>query len=101
MTTCDSATLETSLDELLATDDMKVDSIDGLECSSGWAVVQATVGGDGDPGTGDQYIFEAEGQFWIPKEVPDVCGTFDTGATEAPSDAVIPADLWVQACTTN
>lgn len=101
MTTCDNATLQASLSEQLAGNGMQVDSVDGLECSDGWAVVQATISDGTDPGTGDQYIFEAEGQFWIPKQVPDVCGTFETGATEAPSDAVIPADLWVQACTTN
>jgi hypothetical protein len=41
-------------------------------------------------------IFEAEGQFWIPKSAADVCGTYGDGTY--PSDAMVPESLYDPAC---
>lgn len=62
----------------------------GLKCADGWAVAFA------DVGTGDQavtvtYVFEAEGQFWIPKDRSKVC----------PKPSPVPAALYQDACESN
>jgi len=51
---------------------------------------------DGPQGAPTSFIFEAEGQFWIPKAVADVCGT--ASGTEVPADALIPAALYPSGC---
>ena len=70
---------------------------DSVECSDGWAVAFGTLGDAGqspDDATGapTNIIFQAEGQFWIPKDPADVCGTYDDG--NYPSDAEIPEKLY-------
>ena len=70
---------------------------DSVECSDGWAVAYGTLGEAGQSpddamGAPTNIIFQAEGQFWIPKQQADVCGTYDDG--KYPSDAEIPEDLY-------
>jgi hypothetical protein len=74
---------------------------DTVQCADGWAVASGVIGladppADGPMGAPANVIFQQEGQFWIPKEAPDVCGTFDDG--NYPSDAEIPQALYT-ACT--
>lgn len=69
--------------------------ISDYKCEDGWAYAST------DPAEGEQaaprmFIFQAEGQFWIPKQAADVCGTFDDGAF--PADATIPESLYDPAC---
>lgn len=73
---------------------------DSVACSDGWAVAYGIDGAagqsDGDAmGAPTNIIFQAEGQFWIPKDQADVCGTYEDGSY--PSDAEIPKDLY-EAC---
>jgi hypothetical protein len=73
---------------------------DSVACSDGWAVAYGINGAagqsDGDAmGAPTNIIFQAEGQFWIPKDQADVCGTYEDGSY--PSDAEIPKDLY-EAC---
>lgn len=84
---------------------------DGVACDNGWAVVSGTLGsgeegaegqaeadaeGDSPQGAPTSFIFQAEGQFWIPKAAADVCGTMD-GETY-PADAQIPEALYTAGC---
>ena len=104
MTTCDKAALDSSVQAAaVALGADNVFTIDTVECASGWAVVTGILGAadasaDGPMGAPTSLIFEAEGQFWIPKAVADVCGT--ASGTDVPADALIPADLYASACLT-
>ena len=108
MTTCDKAALDSSVQAAaVALGADNVFTIDTVDCASGWAVVSGILGAadapaDGPQGAPTSLIFEAEGQFWIPKAVADVCGTPwpNTSGTDAPADALIPADLYASACLT-
>ena len=108
MTTCDKAGLDSSVQAAaVALGADNVFTIDTVECASGWAVVSGILGAadapaDGPQGAPTSLIFEAEGQFWIPKVAADVCGTPwpNTSGTDAPADALIPADLYATACLT-
>lgn len=74
---------------------------DSVTCSNGWAVAAGTLGpkdapDDGPLGAPTSFIFQQEGQFWVPKNGADVCGTppADGGY---PADATIPWPLY-QTC---
>ena len=74
---------------------------DTVECADGWAVASGMIGladapADGPMGAPQSIIFEQEGQFWVPKEKQDVCGTID-GDTY-PSDAQVPEALFLAGC---
>lgn len=62
-------------------------------CADGWAVAFPETGAAGTEVTVTA-VFEAEGQFWIPKDRAKVCG--DTA-----SDSEVPASLFRDACQTN
>ena len=88
--TCDAA----SLVEAAQGADPNVTGLDdpnAFKCADGWAYASV------DTGSGsEQYavvvVFEAEGQFWIPKDRAEVC--------TAPGDQV-PASLYEMACETD
>jgi len=62
-------------------------------CADGWAVAFPNVGsGEGEITV--TAVFEAEGQFWIPKDRSQVCGK-----NAAQSD--VPSSLFKDACQTN
>ena len=68
-----------------------LDEPNAFQCADGWAYA------DVDTGSGsDQYagvvVFEAEGQFWVPKDRAEVC--------KAPGDQV-PESLYQSACETS
>lgn len=74
---------------------------DTVECADGWAVASGMIGladapEDGPMGAPQSIIFEQEGQFWVPKDKQDVCGTID-GDTY-PSDAQVPEALFLAGC---
>ena len=74
---------------------------DTVQCADGWAVASGMIGladapEDGPMGAPQSIIFEQEGQFWVPKEKQDVCGTID-GDTY-PSDAQVPEALFLAGC---
>ncbi len=116
MTTCDQATLSPeALKAAQAINANNTFETQSVECDSGWAVATGILGGgageegaetdsesnsEGDAaapqGAPTSFIFEAEGQFWIPKAPADVCGTID--GTTYPSDAQIPEALFAAGC---
>ena len=74
-------------------------TVDTLDCADGWAVTSGVLSSTDNPDMGapTSFIFEQQGQFWVPKDKADVCGT-NPVTTTAPSDAQIPADLYVAGC---
>lgn len=74
-------------------------TVDQLSCANGWAVTSGLLASKENPqmGAPTSFIFEQEGQFWVPKDKSQVCGTNPT-TTVAPSDALIPAALFVAGC---
>lgn len=77
-------------------------TLESLECSDGWAVATGILGSgetasDAPQGAPTSFIFQAEGQFWVPQDKAAVCGS-DPAATAAPADATIPADLYTAGC---
>jgi len=90
--------------EALAADN--VFQLESLDCADGWAVASGILGAKADEGNTSApvgaptvLIFEAEGQFWIPKEAAKVCGTMDpANASAVPADATIPAALYQAGC---
>jgi hypothetical protein len=74
-------------------------TVDQLSCADGWAVTSGLLAGKDNPqmGAPTSFIFEQQGQFWIPKDKSAVCGTNPT-TTTPPDDAVIPAALFVAGC---
>jgi hypothetical protein len=104
MTTCDNDTISKAVTALLAnsSNGMKLDKIEALNCSDGWAAPAVTVSNaEGQGAMTETLIFQAEGQFWVPKDANAVCGTPGSDTTVRPSDAQVPADIWTMACTTN
>ena len=69
--------------------------VTGFKCEGGWAYASADPA-EGETGAPAMMIFEAEGQFWIPKAAADVCGTYTDGTYAA--DALIPEALYDPAC---
>jgi len=70
---------------------------ESVQCADGWAVANGILGDadapeDGPIGAPTNLIFQAEGQFWVPKDAADVCGTSEDGSY--PSDAEIPEALY-------
>ena len=74
-------------------------TVDELSCADGWAVTSGLLASKENPemGAPTSFVFEQEGQFWIPKDKAMVCGTNPT-TTTAPADAEIPADLFLVGC---
>ena len=74
-------------------------TVDELTCADGWAVTSGLLASKDNPqmGAPTSFIFEQEGQFWIPKDKSAVCGTNPT-TTTPPADAVIPAALFIAGC---
>jgi hypothetical protein len=77
-------------------------TLESLQCADGWAVASGIVGtgataSDEPQGAPTSFVFEAEGQFWVPQDKSKVCGS-DPAATAAPADATIPADLYTAGC---
>lgn len=104
MATCDEATFTQVVTDQLAAEGsgMEVLSLDGFECLDGWAAVVPTVGTTEEDAVTETLVYEAEGQFWIPKDRAEVCGTIDPNDPAAyPADSQVPEALWPQACNTN
>ena len=100
MTECTKAALAepaTQAAQALGADN--VFTIDQLDCADGWAVTSGVLAGKDNPqmGAPTSFVFEQEGQFWVPKEKAAVCGT-DPVTTTPPAGALIPAALFVAGC---
>ncbi len=77
-------------------------SVDAYTCSGGWAYADVTVGDGKGHDVATVEVFEAEGQFWLVKSREKVCGTVNPDSpTVRPADALVPAAIWTQSCTTS
>lgn len=103
MTTCDDATITAAIEESLTADGEggSLESLDELQCGDGWAAAMATIGDGSGEGVTETLVFEAEGQFWVPKDRVDVCGSVTGDASVRPDDAQVPQSIWALACATN
>lgn len=74
-------------------------AVDQLNCADGWAVTSGLLTSKENPqmGAPTSFVFEQEGQFWVPKDKSKVCGT-NPITTTPPADAEIPAALFVAGC---
>ena len=74
-------------------------TVEDLQCADGWAVTAGVLADKADPtrGAPTSFVFEQEGQFWVLQDKAKVCGTNPT-TTTAPSDATIPAALFLSGC---
>lgn len=72
--------------------------VDNLECADGWAVTSGILGDGSGQGAPTSFIFEAEGQFWVPRTQADACGTYEDG--NYPANAAIPEELYEIGCLT-
>ncbi|MBU3684680.1 MAG: hypothetical protein FGM39_11850 [Phycisphaerales bacterium] len=52
-------------------------------CDSGWALAAANVTPPGGQMTAAVFLFEAEGEFWVPKSVADTCASGVPAALKA------------------
>lgn len=100
MTECTKAALaEPATQAAQALGPDNVYTVDDLTCADGWAVTSGVLASKDNPqmGAPTSFVFEQEGQFWVLKDKPSVCGTNPT-TTTAPADAVIPAALFLAGC---
>lgn len=91
--TCDAASIEKAAQDSPGYENQKVvlEDSTSFECADGWAYAFINAG-TGDEAVTGTVVFEAEGQFWIPKDRATVC--------KAPGDQV-PAAIYQPACETN
>ena len=94
---CDQASMEKAVESYAkANGDGKASlpaSPKSYQCADGWAVAFPNVG-SGEAEITVTAVFEAEGQFWVPKDRTKVCG--DTAA-----ESEVPKALFQPACQTN
>lgn len=94
---CDSGTLKSTFEMILHDSDMTLASVDSVKCSGEWAVMHATLTGDGASGMSEPSIFQRVGADWVLKAPEGVCGTYVPGDAR-PNDAVVPESLWESGC---
>lgn len=100
MTECTKAALaEPATQSAQALGPDNVYTIDQLNCADGWAVTSGLLASKDNPqmGAPTSFVFEQQGQFWIPKDKAKVCGT-NPVTTTPPADAEIPAALFLSGC---
>lgn len=101
MVSCTQAEFTHTIDGTL-TKGQKLVSVDSYACADGWAYAFATIGDGKGHDIVVTDVFEAEGQFWIPKDRTKVCGTINpTAPATRPADSQVPAAIWAKACNTN
>ena len=96
-TACDQSTIQGTIDMFLHESNLHVSSFDSLKCAPDWAYAQATVTDDQGVAAQEDYIFQVVGDNWILKAPEIVCGS-PTVDGERPVDALVPAELWPDAC---
>ncbi len=65
-------------------------SLEDFRCDGGWAMVDAEFEASGSTFPTVVYL-RAEGQFWIPTTIEEICAT-------PPSESDVPPDMYVAAC---
>lgn len=100
MTECTKAALaEPALQAAQALGPDNLYTVDNLECADGWAVTGGVLASKQNPAMGapTSFVFQQEGQFWVLQDKAKVCGT-NPVTTTPPSDATIPASLFLSGC---
>ena len=66
-----------------------------FSCEDGWLFVEGDLTAEGDATSAPTVLlFEAEGQFWVPKDLADVCVSEDTDdPASRPGDAFLPVPI--------
>ncbi|GAY16387.1 hypothetical protein [Mycobacterium sp. shizuoka-1] len=74
-------------------------TVDSVDCADGWAVTSGLLADKANPGMGapTSFVFQQQGQQWVARKKPEVCGTNPT-TTPAPADAQIPGALYQAGC---
>ena len=64
-------------------------------CEDGWLVVEGDLTAEGDSTSAPTtFLFEAEGQFWVPKDLAEICVSEDPDdPASRPGDAFLPVPL--------
>lgn len=89
---CDQASISKAVEGTQSSEGaVTLATADSFGCADGWAYAYVNVGTGENQYTATQ-VFEAEGQFWIPKDREKVC--------KSPGDQV-PAAIYEDACNTN
>ncbi len=96
---CDEATLSSSIEMFLHESDLHLVGLSGLRCSGDWAFVSAGLQDAQGVASSEPYIFQRSGENWVLKAPEIVCGT-PSADDSRPVDALVPADLWPDACLT-
>jgi hypothetical protein len=92
MTTCDASTIGAAVKKTSEGGAPAVlAETDSFGCADGWAYAYANIG-EGEQQVTETLVFEAEGQFWVPKDRSKVC--------TAPGNEV-PEAIYTDACETN
>jgi hypothetical protein len=99
VTGCDEATLSSSIEMFLHESDQHLVGVAGLRCSGDWAFVHASLQDGQGAAASEPYIFQRVGDNWVLKAPEIVCGT-PSADDSRPVDALVPADLWADACLT-
>jgi len=90
--TCDYATISKAVEDTSTKEGpVTLATSTSFKCADGWAYAFVNVGTGADQYTAT-LVFEAEGQFWIPKDRETVC--------KSPGNQV-PAAIYQDACNTN
>lgn len=92
MATCDQPTIEAAVaaDVNATYPGATFVSLDDFACVEGWASATAQVETSGTT-VPTEFFLRAEGQFWVPTSIEDICGT-----PLAESD--VPEQIYVEAC---
>jgi len=94
---CDSDTLRSTFEMILHDSETTIVSVDSVECSGEWAVLNVTLTGDGASGTSEPSLFQRVGADWVLKAPESVCGTFVPGDGR-PNDSAVPEAIWEAGC---
>jgi len=65
-------------------------SLDEFTCADGWVSATAQVETSGTT-VPTEFFLRAEGQFWIPISIEDICGT-------ALAESDVPEEIYIEAC---
>ena len=90
-TACPVSDLTHEVEHIVEESLLSVDSVDELRCAGEWAVVTATITGDGVEATSDTFVFRKPADVWVLKSPELVCDP-------AAGDEAITGDLAAQVC---
>jgi hypothetical protein len=96
MTDCELGTVQAAVDQAAeALGPGNTFDIFMFSCEDGWLFVEGDLTAEGDTTSAPTaLLFEAEGQFWVPKDLADVCVSEDPDdPASRPGDAFLPVQI--------